>query len=183
MFAEAVNTEINCMHVQKVFALRRRQKKLFSVGAACKKTFACENFPPLPPVKKNNGPSLSELGPGQPFSRLCFWNMNTAPRGDRNVRETKPRSLSKDLWRKLALNDKLSLVNCFSGCEFTFQSCWFATEDELVDREFACINWLNSVRSVVCSPPCPPQRSVRILLPGAGRRRMEVLHHSDNDHR
>ena len=49
MFAEAVNTEINCMHVQKVFALRRRQKKLFSVGAAGKKRLRFKIFHPFPP--------------------------------------------------------------------------------------------------------------------------------------
>ena len=36
--------------------------------------------------------------------------MNTGPRGDRNVQETERRSLSKNLWRKLALNDELSLA-------------------------------------------------------------------------
>ena len=50
------NTEINCMHVKKVFALRRRQKKLFSVGAACKKHLHLKmfypSFPP-PPRQKN----------------------------------------------------------------------------------------------------------------------------------
>ena len=40
------------MHVQKVFALRRRQKKLFSVGAAGKKRLHVKIFHPSPPPSK-----------------------------------------------------------------------------------------------------------------------------------
>ena len=58
-------------------AIGRRQKKLFAVGAAYKKIFACENF--KPPVKKNNGPSLINqenycLLPGWTVQRMStYW--------------------------------------------------------------------------------------------------------------
>jgi len=50
LFAEAVNTEINCMQEKKCLQEdRNTRKKLFATGPAYKKIiFACDNFPTLP---------------------------------------------------------------------------------------------------------------------------------------
>ena len=63
LFAEAVNTEINCMQVKKKCLQKDGEtKKLFVAGAAFKKMFAFKNVPiPSAPLSKNNGPSPSAI--------------------------------------------------------------------------------------------------------------------------
>ena len=118
LYAEAINTEINCMQVKRLFAGGRRQKKMFAVGAAYKKVFASENVPPLPSTPRQTKiiimvrPLMNLAWANHPLGSVSkiYWpsrgilmiftphnyypvTENTGPRGDWDVRETEPSSL------------------------------------------------------------------------------------------
>ena len=69
LFAETVNTEINCMQVKnKVFAGRRRHKINCLQQKPLIKNVSMWKFS-SPPLKKINDPSLTEISPKSPL--LC----------------------------------------------------------------------------------------------------------------
>ena len=62
LFAEAVNTEINCMQVKKQYLQGDRDTKPFFCSRSRKykkKCFHVNIFQPSAPRRKNNGPSLT----------------------------------------------------------------------------------------------------------------------------
>ena len=60
LFAEAVNTEINCMQVKKQYLQEERDTKpIFCSRSRKKKCFHVKIFEPSAPRQKNNGPSLT----------------------------------------------------------------------------------------------------------------------------
>ena len=104
--------------------------------------------------------------------------MATGPRGDWDVRETEPRSLSKNLWRKLALNDESSLANYPSLCSLWL---WIYIVKVLIFHRWRiswswiCLRKLIKLRAFSGMLPCHVLLNVLygFFCPGC-RRRMDT---------